>query len=388
MMIRFGNRAAVLTAAGVLAAVSVTGCSGSIDTDEVVATVGGEEVTLGVANFYARLTQGQYETYYASMMGMTADTMWSQEVEEGKTYEDSTKESLMESLENLYLMSQHAADYEVSLSEEESDAIEEAAKRFDEDNTDEAKEIVSGYRKDVAKYLELMTISQKMDSKMREGVDEEVSDEEAAQKSMQYLYFSYTSTDDEGNSTELTDEEKEALKTAAQDVSDRAAAGEDLEALASENGLEVQTATFDAESTSPNADLVAAADALAAEGEVTAPVETDGGIYVAKLTSLLDREATDAEKETIVEQRRQDQYDSLLEEWRDAAEITVNEKVWDKVDFEETGVTVIVPEEENADDTADDAADGSGDSGAAAEESASDGTDAAEGTEDTAAAAE
>ena len=43
---------------------------------------------------------------------------------------------------------------------------------------------------------------------MREGVNEEVSDEEAAQKSMEYVYFSYTSTDESGSVTELTDEEK------------------------------------------------------------------------------------------------------------------------------------------------------------------------------------
>ena len=85
-MVRFGKKAAVLVAAGTLTAMSVTGCSGSINTDAVVVTVGGEEITLGVANFYARLTQGQYETYYADLMGMTAEAMWTQEAEEDKTY--------------------------------------------------------------------------------------------------------------------------------------------------------------------------------------------------------------------------------------------------------------------------------------------------------------
>ena len=75
-MVHFGKKAAVLTAAGVLAATAVTGCSGSINTDAVVATVGDDEISLGVANFYARMTQGQYETYYASMMGTTGDAMW------------------------------------------------------------------------------------------------------------------------------------------------------------------------------------------------------------------------------------------------------------------------------------------------------------------------
>ena len=370
-MLRLGKRAAVVTAAGVLAAVSVTGCSGSIDTDAVVATVGDEEITLGVANFYARLTQGDYETYYASMMGMAAEDMWAQEFDEDTTFEEQIKDSIMESLEDMYVLSQHAADYDIALTEEEKSAISDAAEQFEADNTDAAKEAVSGYKKDIEKVLELATIQNKMDSAMKEGVDEEVSDEEAAQKSMQYVLFSYTSTDDSGNSTELTDEEKEELKTTAQSLADRSAAGEDFAAVASELGAEAQTATFDSESTSPSEDLIAAADALQNEGDVTGLVETDSGIYVAELTSLLDREATDAEKETIVEQRRQDQYDSLLEEWKDAVEIEVNDRVWDKVDFIDQGVTVVTPEEE--DGTAEDSG----------TDASTDGTESSDGTDGT-----
>ena len=350
-MVRFGKRAVVLTAAGVFTAAAVTGCSGSVDTEAVVATVGDEEITLGVANFYARMTQGEYETYYAGMMGTTAEEMWSQDYDEDHTFEESIKDTIMENLENMYIIAQHADDYEVSLTEEEEQAISDAAEQFSADNTDEAKEAVSGYKKDIEKYLELATIQSKMDSKMKEGVDEEVSDEEAAQKSMQYVFFSYTSTDEEsGEVTDLTDAEKESLKTTAQTLADRTAGGEDMETVAAELGAEVQTATFDGESTSPNTDLVAAADALENEGDVTDVVETDNGLYVARLTSLLDREATDTEKENIVEERRQDQYDSLLEEWRNGTEIDVKEKVWRKVDFEDLGVTITTSEDESTDE--------------------------------------
>lgn len=349
-MVRFRKKAAVLAAAAVVSAMSVVGCSGSIDTDAVVATVGEEDITLGVANFYARMTQAQYESYYASMMGMTGKEMWQQEVEEGKSYEETTKDSLLETLENMYLMSQHAQEYEVSISEDEQKAIEEAVKKFDSDNTDGAKEIVSGYRKDVQKYLELMTISQKMTEKMREGIDEEVSDEEAAQKAMQYVFFSYTSTDADGNTVDLTDEEKESLKSTAQAFCDTVKSGTDVETAAAEAGVEIQTATFDGESTSPDTALVAAADALENEGDVTEVTETDSGLYVAKLTSLFDREATDAKKETIVEERRQEQYDSLLEQWREDTEIKVDKKVWNKIDFVDYGVTVTTSEEEAAAD--------------------------------------
>ena len=379
-MVHFGKKAAVLTAAGVLAATAVTGCSGSINTDAVVATVGDDEITLGVANFYARMTQGQYETYYASMMGTTGDAIWTQEAGEDQTYEESVKDSLMENLENMYLISQHAADYEVSLTEEEEDAIAEAAAQFDEDNTDEAKETVSGYRKDIEEFLRLATIQTKMDSKMREGVDEEVSDEEAAQKAMQYVFFSYTTTDDSGNTTELTDEEKESLKTDAQSLVDRVNAGEDISTVAEELGQTAYDLTFDSESTSPNEDLIAAVDAFETEGQVTDVIEADDGLYVGRLTSLLDRDATDQKKTSIVEERRQEQYDSLLEEWRNDTDIKVDEKVWDKVDFEDTGVTIITSETEETttdDGSTDDTSEGSS-------ESADDSSEDASASEDSA----
>ena len=134
---------AVLTEAGALALTSLTGCT-SFDNDDAVATVGKEEIPAGVANFYARMQQAQYETYYAPMMGTTGEALWQQEMEEGKTYEESTKETLLLNLENLYLIRQHAEEYEVALTEEDTKAIEEVAKKFDEDNALEEKEAVSG----------------------------------------------------------------------------------------------------------------------------------------------------------------------------------------------------------------------------------------------------
>ena len=107
-------------------------------------------------------------------------------------------------------------------------------------------------------------IQSRMEEKMTEDVDTEVSDEEAAQKSMQYVLFSYMTTDESGNSVVLSDEEQEALKQEAQDFADTLNADEarDIETAASNAGLEVQTATFDSESTSPNADLIQAVDCL------------------------------------------------------------------------------------------------------------------------------
>lgn len=336
------KRTAAVGLAGVLAIASLTGCS-SFDNDEIVATVGKDQITAGMGNFYARMQQAQYESYYAGMMGTTGEAMWTQEVdEEGTSYEASVKENLLTSLENLYLLKQHASEYEVVVTDEEMKDIKEAAVKFDEDNALEDKEAVSGYQKNVEEYLRLTTIAHKMDAPMKEGVNEEVSDEEAAQKSMKYVYFAYSKTDEEGNRTDMTEEEKKDLKKKAQEFSENLKASEakDIDAAAAEAGYEVQSTTFDLESVSPDAELIKAVDALKTEGDVTDVIESDYGLYVCKLVSLLDREATDQEKKNIVEQRKKEQYDGLIEKWRKDTEITENKEVWDKIDFEKQGVTI------------------------------------------------
>lgn len=338
-MNQWKKRVTALGLAGMLAVTGLTGC-GSMNNDDVVATVGESEIKLGVANFYARMQQAQYETYYAGMMGTTGEELWAKETD-GKTYEQSVKSDMIKSLENMYILEQHASEYDVVLSEDEKKAIDKAAEEFDENNALEDKEAVSGYNKYVKKVLELLTIQSKMEDAMTADVDTEVSDDEAAQKAMKYVFYSYTKDENDSTST-MSETEKTEVKKRATDFAEKLKNSDtkDIDAVASEAGMEVQTATFDSESTSPTADLVKAADALTAEGDVTDAIETDSGIYVAKVTSFLDRTATDAKKQSIVEERKKDQYDDLLKKWRKKTDINLNKRVWKKVDFQKQGVTV------------------------------------------------
>ncbi len=320
---------------GALSVSSLTGCS-SFKADDVVATVGEQEITAEVANFYARYVQAQYETYYSAYLG---EDMWNSEASEGKTYEESVKESVLETLEDMVLLEQHMDEYEVTLTDEEKEAVKEAAKEFSEVNPLEDKEKVSGSEKAVKRVMTLMAVQMKMQDAIEAGADTEVSDEEAAQKSMQYVSFPYTSTDDEGKSVDMTDEEKAETKEKAEAFAEAVKKESDFEAYAKDQELEAKIATFDAESKAPSEDLVKAADQLK-EGEVTGLIETDGGCYVAKVTSLLDREATDAKKESIVNERKQKLYTDTCEKLRKDAKVKVNDEVWEKISFKDVKVTI------------------------------------------------
>ena len=346
------RKAGIYALAGLLAASALTGCSSSIDENDVAVTVGDTEITGAEANFYARYTQAQYETYYAGYMG---DDMWNSEAEEGQSYEEFVKDSILDQLEDMVLLEQHMDEYDISLSDAEKQAIQEAADQFDETNGLDAKEKVSGDVDTVERIMTLMSIQEKMMDAIQAGVDTEVSDEEAAQKSMQYVFFSSQTTDSaEGTDVSEEDAETEDMqeivaetaKAQAESFAEAVKDQADFAAYASEQGLEAQTATFDADSVSPAAEVVEAADKLQ-EGETTGMIETDGGYYVARVTSLFDQAATDAEKQNIVAERKTELYNDTCDGWKEETDIKVNNRVWDKIDFQTLSVTYVQDETED-----------------------------------------
>ena len=58
-----------LLVSGVMAASILAGCGG-IDKNATVATLDGQEIKLGVANFAARLQQAQYDDFYTAYFGI------------------------------------------------------------------------------------------------------------------------------------------------------------------------------------------------------------------------------------------------------------------------------------------------------------------------------
>ncbi|MEG2667746.1 MAG: peptidyl-prolyl cis-trans isomerase [Lachnospiraceae bacterium] len=315
---------------------TVTGC-GSLDDKAVIATVGDTKISAGVANFYVRWQQAQYETYYASFMGKD---MWSSKISDGVTYEDSIKDASLKMLETMYALKNHSKDYEVTITEEEQNTIDKTAKQFVESNGLAEKKIVSGSeKKTVAEVLSLMMIQEKMKKVIVADVNTEVSDEEATQKGMQYVSFPFTTTATDGTATQLTEEEIATLKETAKTFATGAKEASDFAAYATEAGYKAETATFDAKSTTVNQELVKVADTLG-EGQVSDLVETENGCYVAKVTTLLDREGTDAKKLTIVKERQQKKFEEVSKKLLKKDGAKVNKSTWNKIDFEKQGVVV------------------------------------------------
>ena len=172
------QKALVVAGLCVSMAAWLVGCgSKALDGSKTVATVGEKTITLGEANFLLRYQQAETESYYEQMLGegfYNVDLMGT-----GETYGETVKGDVMTQLQEYCILEEKAADYGVSLTEEDTAKIAEVATAFLNANSDETKAQMTADQATVERVLTLMTVGMKTANKVAAEADITVTDEEA-----------------------------------------------------------------------------------------------------------------------------------------------------------------------------------------------------------------
>ena len=335
-----GKKSTALLLAAAMAVMTLGGC-GSINKDAIVATMDGAEVTLGVANFLCRYAQAgsdDYYAYYASYYGYDTDYIWSEDLfSSGSTAQEDTKDSIMESLHEMYTLKVHMDDYDVELTEEEEAAITEAATTFMESNSEEALEALGATQEIVEEVLTLYTIQSKMYDEIIKDADTDISDEEANMRGYSYIRQSISGSyevDDDGNYSyvEYTDDEVEQFEEDFTAMYEAVEDGSDFDEVAEEYGYTVSTDAYAADDDSLDEDLLAELDELA-EGEY-ALVTLDSYYYLVRLDSETDEEATEENRETLIEEAEEAYYEEVLADWQEDDGWTIKKGQLKKIQFD------------------------------------------------------
>ena len=354
-MIKRFRKCVLITAALTLAACSFSGCGKAIDGTATVATLNDEKIPMGVASLYARYQQAQMFSYYGQYLG---DNIFSQVTDKdtGTTYGDTMKDNVMDTLEQMYLLKQHAGDYDVTITDEEKTSITDAAKSFVDANDAATLEKMGVSQSDVETLMELFVYQTKMRTELTADVDTNVTDDEAGQSKITYVEISLAGTeqDADGNTVDLTDEEKAAKQSQAQSIIDQInatgdPAAADIDAIAKgvDTNLKAANGTFtakpaeDAEDDSNLDSALKEAVTALTDGQVVDHVITssDGTkLYVARMDAVFDQESTDSKKESIISDREQTMYDDQLKTWEDDSDFSVKKGVWKKLEINDTDV--------------------------------------------------
>jgi len=189
--------------------------------------------------------------------------------------------------------------------------------------------------------LEMMTIRERMSEVMREEIEFFVSDEEAVQRGMEFVFIPFV--DEAG--VPMDEIQIGALIAVAQGIhAGVEASGGDIGEF---EGLgEISYATFGEDTFLPAPELIHEMMQLNNVGEISGIVETGAGLYIGQLVTLRDEIATEVHIEEILEGRRMERFNELMEEWRQAAVIHVDEEVWEQVSFRTLGVDIHHSEED------------------------------------------
>ena len=381
----------VAALAGVMAVGMLSGCGKTIDGEKTVATVDGTDIPMGVVSLYARESQAQTVAMYKSFMG-TADNIWSQTVdsESGTTYGEQARDQFLEQVELMYIMKEKAADYNVEVTSDDETAIADAAAQFMSDNDEETLKELAVTEDQVKTLLELETYRQRIYEPIRNEAEINITDEEAQQSAFSYVSISISGSD-------LTDDDIATRKEEAQEILDKmkedpsADMGETAKSVndsyAGLSGTIFTNDSDDEDITNSYDDAVVEALRTLKDGEVYGElVETDSSIYILRMDNVKDDDATASKKESLENTKRTAYYSDTTGKWLEDADITVNNKVLDKMEITDDHVFSIKEvEADTADSSADaeateeetDATDGSEDA------EASDTTDGSEGAEST-----
>lgn len=299
-----------------------TGCG--INKNAAAATMKDQTVTMGVANFLCRFEQASMEDLYKMYLGDSSDNIWARDLTgNGTTLEESTKSQALEELHEMYTLQQHMSDYKVELTADDQVAIKEAAEKFMSANSHEALDEMGATEDIVEEILTLYTIKSKMKTVIGADADTNVSDEEANMRaySMVSLDISEGSKDADANK-KTADQMEEALKED----------GATLDKVAEDHDQKVTTGTYDADNDTLDEEVKKALDGLK-EGETSGLIETDDKAYFVRIDEDTDEDATEKNRTSIINQRKDDLYQKVLSGWQENDNWKVDEKEVKKIEF-------------------------------------------------------
>ena len=254
--------------------------------------------------------------------------------------------------------------------EEAEEAVEEAAAEDADKEAEEAAEETTEAAEEAA--------AEDAEKEAEEAAEEttEAAEEAAAEETADETEAADDAAGEESGETDPLGKANAILARMTEDPS------ADMDAVADEidENLHVHTGTFTTHETDNEMledsfdEKVITALRTLSEGQVYDQIiETDDTYYIVRLDKENDEEATQEKIDDMIDQIERDFFDKTTQEWMDAADISVNDKVLKALKITDSHTFTIKEEEEPEEETVDDGT---------AEEDAEDTTEAADAAEE------
>lgn len=304
-----------MTACVCALSMALTGCqignkdivvSGTLSSRQVF-TLDKSACSLKEAKVYLANYQNIYGTAY------TID-LWQHDFGDASLL-DYVKDITLEELTRVYTMDLLAQSQEVTLSEDETAKVAEAAKEYYASLSEDETAYMDVAEADIAEYYTHYALAQKLYHSLTNGVNEEVSDDEARVMEIMQIY--------------VTDEDR------AHEVEQKLAQGDDFASVANNyNELSAIQVTVSRDDLPGEVEEVAfQLDDNAVSGMIAA----GNGYYFIKCLNKYNEELTEANKSNIVEKREKEAFDDVYNEFVASLSSRLNTDLWDGIELTTDG---------------------------------------------------
>lgn len=226
--------------------------------------------------------------------------------------EDYVKDITLAELTSVYSMNLLAEAQEMTLSEDERNKVALAAEEYYDTLSWKEITYMGVSEDDIEEYYAHYALAQKLYNSLTDGVNEEVSDDEARVIEIMQIFVE----------NELD----------ANIVRQKLLNGEDFATVANNyNELSAIQVTVSRDDL-PNEveDVAFRLD----DNEVSAMITVENGYYFVKCLNKYNEELTEANKENIVEKRQKEAFDDVYNEFISTRESYLNIKLWDELTLE------------------------------------------------------
>jgi len=263
----------------------------------------------------ARVYLCNYQNIYGKVYGLDLWQYDYSDMDIEVTLEDYVKELTVVELSHVICMNQLAEELEIGLTSEEEKLVSEVTDEYYDSLSREEIRYMGIDKMELKEIYKRYAIAQKLYNTLTDGVNEEVSDDEARVILIQQIFV----------------KSKDVAKVVEQKL--RSGSGFDTVASSYSEADVVERNLTRGEYDKKVEDIAFNLDA----GEESWMIEIESGYYFIKCIDKYVEELTESNKDNIILKRRQEQFDDIFYEFIDNSTFELNEKVWDKVEVDTSG---------------------------------------------------
>lgn len=298
--------------------------NGEIKENSVVVSIGNTGVTYSKVRNYCYLLTRQYDEKFSH-------EVWDYSLGKEGTIGDEAKEEVLNMVTQMAVIGKTAKSQKVTLGGDEKDQAVRRAEELMANASEEDKKNYCLTLQQMTEVFEENLLAEQMFYMATDEVDTNISDEEAAQRKIQYIKILTNGTAPNGVQVNLGKSEKAQALKKAQKLAQDAARTDDFLTFAQKNtdGAAVEaTIGHVGQNTGELSDTAAASAWELKKGQTSGVITAEDGYYIVRCIVEEDEDATYARKEKLIEERQTEMFREKYKKWLGDDEINISKSFW------------------------------------------------------------